>query len=80
MQEELKEILNGLLNNLLKEIENNSTTKQWLSLKEACDYAGVSYNTLMKFRLHNGLKIAEINGVKRVSKTEIDNFFNENSF
>ena len=50
-----------------------------MSLKEGANYAGVSYNTFMKFRIE-GLKISEIDGVKRVSKTEIDNFLNNNSY
>lgn len=50
-----------------------------MTLKEGAAYADVSYNTLMKFRVM-GLKVFEIDGVKRVSKTEIDNFLNKNSF
>ncbi|WP_313150475.1 helix-turn-helix domain-containing protein [Lysinibacillus capsici] len=52
---------------------------EWMSLKEGAKYAGVSYNTLMKFRLM-GLKISEIDGVKRVSKKEIDRFLEQHSF
>lgn len=46
---------------------NNS----WLSMKEAAKYAGVSYNTFIKFRLR-GLKICEVEGIKRVSRKEIE--------
>lgn len=78
--EELKEIFQGLLNNLGKDFEKKLTAKkEWMTLKEGAAYAGISYNTLMKFRLL-GMKIFEIDGVKRISKTEIDNFLNENSF
>ncbi|MFJ7971739.1 DNA-binding protein [Psychrobacillus sp. NPDC096389] len=77
--EDLKEIVEGL-NNLKKDFEKKLTTnKEWMTLKEGAAYAGVSYNTLMKFRLER-LKVAEIDGVKRISKTEIDNFLIENSF
>ncbi|WP_199171284.1 helix-turn-helix domain-containing protein [Sporosarcina sp. P18a] len=77
--EDLKEIVQGL-NNLKKDFEKKlSANKEWMTLKEGAAYAGVSYNTLMKFRLM-GLKVAEIDGVKRISKTEIDNFLIENSF
>lgn len=75
MQEnEVKEMLRDILSDLTKEISIN----QWMTLKQGAAYAGVSYNTFMKFRII-GLKICEIEGVRRVSKTEIDNFLNENS-
>ncbi|MDM5250104.1 helix-turn-helix domain-containing protein [Lysinibacillus sp. G4S2] len=54
----------------------NNTTKEWMSIKEACDYIGVAHNTFMKYR-EMGLKVCEIEGVKRVSKSEIDNFLNK---
>lgn len=54
-------------------------SKEWLSLKEAATYAGVSYNTFIKFR-EMGLKVAEIEGIKRVSRKEIDTFFENHSF
>ncbi|WP_253896116.1 helix-turn-helix domain-containing protein [Solibacillus sp. R5-41] len=52
--------------------------KEWFSLKEAANYAGVSYNTFKKFRLL-GLKVCEIEGIKRVAKKEIDRFLEEYS-
>ncbi|MEY2363453.1 hypothetical protein R6U76_18615 [Lysinibacillus capsici] len=59
----------------------NSTIeiREWISLKEAAKYASVSYNTFIKFR-HMGLKVCEIDGIKRVSKKEIDRFLEEYSF
>lgn len=69
-----------VLTNLMMDLENKlAPNKEWMTLKEGANYAGVSYNTLIKFRLM-GLKAAEIDGVKRVSKTEIDRFLIENSF
>lgn len=56
-----------------------NSDKMWLSLKEAAKYAGVSYNTFIKFR-HRGLKVFELEGIKRVSKKEIDRFLEEYSF
>ncbi|KUF32516.1 hypothetical protein AK833_12860 [Lysinibacillus sp. F5] len=53
--------------------------KEWMSLKEAADYMGVSYNTLYKFR-QMGLKVCEIERVKRVSRKEIDSFLESHSF
>lgn len=51
----------------------------WLSIKEGAKYAGVSYNTFVKFRVM-GLQVCEIEGIKRVSRKEIDRFLQENSF
>lgn len=60
-------------------LKNNILHKEWLSLKEGAAYAGVSYNTFIKFR-EMGLKIAEVEGIKRVSRKEIDTFFDNHSF
>lgn len=63
----------------LLENKERHIPKEWLSLKEGAEYAGVSYNTFMKFRLL-GLPVCEIDGIKRVSKKEIDSFLKKNSF
>lgn len=59
--------------------DKETNNKEWLNIKEAAKYAGVSYNTFLRFR-EMGLKFTEINGIKRVSKTKIDEFLMENSF
>lgn len=54
-------------NTMLEEIKKIFITlqtkppKEWLSLKEAAEYAGVSYNTFIKFR-EMGLHVAEVEG------------------
>jgi len=63
---------------LLKQ-NNLSHDKEWMNLKEAAAYACVSYNTFIKFR-DRGLKICEVEGVKRVSKKEVDHFLERFSF
>jgi hypothetical protein len=50
----------------------------WMSIKEGASYAGVSVNTFSKFR-EMGLKVCEIDGVKRVSRKEINEFLESNS-
>ena len=72
---ELKEVLEKELKELLKKVP----FKEWMSLKEGAEYVGVCPNTFMKFR-NCGLKISEIARVKKVSKTEIDNFLKDNSY
>lgn len=63
----------------MKDYQKQHTTKEWMSIKEACNYIGVSYNTFIKYR-EMGLKVCEIEGIKRVSRTEIDNFLNKFSY
>ncbi|MFD1032132.1 helix-turn-helix domain-containing protein [Metaplanococcus flavidus] len=70
-QQELEVVLN--------EIAQKMISKEWMTLKEGAEYAGVSYNSFKRFQLM-GLKIAEVGGIKRVSKKEIDKFLKENSY
>lgn len=63
----------------IKECQDHTAIKQWMSIKEACEYIGVSYNTFSKYR-EMGLKVCEIDGIKRVSRVEIDNFLNSFSY
>ena len=52
---------------------------EWMTLANGAKYAGVSYNTFVKFQ-KMGMKVSQVDGIKRVSKTEIDNFLKNNSF
>lgn len=61
-----------------KYYERNAA-KEWFSIKEACEYIGISFNSFAKLR-NLGLKVCEIDGIKRVSKKEIDRFLEGNSF
>ena len=76
---ELEIQLNRNFENVLNDmIKNKIDHKDWMSISEASNYIGVSYNTFSKFRLM-GLKICEIDGIKRVSKKEIDSFLEKHS-
>lgn len=55
------------LNKALISSKHAFSNNEWMTLKDSAKYAGVSYNTFMKFR-ELGLKICEIDGVKRVSR------------
>lgn len=68
-----------LYNKLTKFIEKQIQPKEWFTIKEGAAYAGVCYNTFVKFR-DMGLKVAEIEGTKRVSRKEIDTFLENHSF
>lgn len=63
------------LENYSKQIHS----KEWLTIKEAAEYIGVSTNTFAKMR-QMGLQVCEIEGIKRVSKTEIDRFLKSYSY
>ncbi|ACA38108.1 MULTISPECIES: helix-turn-helix domain-containing protein [Lysinibacillus] len=73
--QKIEDVILKTLNSAL----NNGLVKEWLSLSEAAKYIGVSYNTFIKFR-HMGLKVCEIDGIKRVSRKEIDSFLESHSF
>lgn len=62
----------------LPPIESATTNEEWMNLKTAAKYLGVSENTLYKFRVR-GLKILEVDNVKRVSKSDLDRFIKKNS-
>lgn len=76
---ELEEIVLKAVQKALQAAHHEFVDSGWLSLKEGAHYAGVSYNTLMKYRTM-GLQVCEIDGVKRISRKEIDRFFQEHSF
>lgn len=75
----LKKIVLKSTQEALEEYKKCLITKEWFSLKEACEYVGVSNVTFNKFR-KLGLKIVEIDNVKRVSRKEIDRFLIEKSY
>ncbi|WP_153731841.1 helix-turn-helix domain-containing protein [Sporosarcina obsidiansis] len=81
IQSTTQTIVLNTLAELLEEIINTKKDgpKEWMSIEEACQYINISYNTFKKFRLM-GLRVSEIDGVKRVSKSEIDRFLLEHSF
>ena len=78
---DLENILTELIINCTNQVikSQHFVSKEWFSLSEAAKYAGVSYNTMVKFR-QLGLKVCEIDGIKRVSKKEIDRFLEEYSY
>ncbi|WP_336638229.1 helix-turn-helix domain-containing protein [Lysinibacillus fusiformis] len=75
----IEELIVSTPNKALLSIKHNFTNNEWMTLKDGAKYAGVSYNTFMKFR-EMGLKVCEIDGVKRVSRKEIDQFLESYSF
>lgn len=78
-EEKLKQVIVSETKNLLEKHPKPFTLREWFSLTDGAKYTGVSYNTFIKFRTL-GLKVCEIEGIKRVSKKEIDRFLEEHSF
>lgn len=80
-EKEIKKYLDDFKSDLIELVEKqlSQPEKQLLTIREAAAYLGVSYNTFQKFR-YNGLKFFEVDGVKRVYKTDLDQFIKNNSF
>lgn len=76
LENTLTELIITCTNQAIK--SQNIVSKEWLLLSEAAKYAGVSNNTLVKFR-NMGLKVCEIDGIKRVSRNEINRFLEDYS-
>lgn len=77
--DELSKLLTASVADGIKKYQDSLRPKEWMTLKEAAIYANVAHNTFVKFR-ESGLKVAEVNGVKRVSRHEIDTFLQKHSF
>jgi len=74
----MEALIINTINKALLSSKQMLISNEWMSIKEATKYVGVSFNTFMKFRTM-GLKISEIDGIKRVSRKEIDRFLEEYS-
>lgn len=60
-----------------KSIETQSV-KVYMNKKEACEYIGVSFNTLKKF-IDQGLRVVEVAGIEMIRKVDVDEFFENHS-
>lgn len=80
-EQELKQYLDAFKNELVILINKqlSKPAKQLLTVREAAEYLGVSYNTFQKFR-YEGLKIFEVDGIKRIYKHELDKFIEDNCY
>ncbi|MGE7132977.1 helix-turn-helix domain-containing protein [Lysinibacillus xylanilyticus] len=77
--DELSKLLTAAVADGIKKYQDSVRPKEWMTLKEAALYANVAHNTFVKFR-ESGLKVAEVSGVKRVSRHEIDTFLQKHIF
>ncbi|SKB01321.1 DNA-binding protein [Sporosarcina newyorkensis] len=79
MNTDIEDIVTKAVHKALLAAQHQFIESGWLSLKDGAKYAGVSYNTFIKFR-EMGLQVCEIEGIKRVSHKEIDRFLQDHSF
>ena len=78
-EEQIKQLILSATKSVLEQTFTGPSQKEWMSITEGAKYAGVSYNTFMKFRVM-GLRVSEIDGIKRVSLKEINRFLEDYSF
>lgn len=79
LEEQLKAVVLAATKKAIEQSQKQLAAKEWMSIQEACEYIGVSFNTFSKFRAMK-LPVAEIDGIKRVSKKAIDSFLEKNSY
>lgn len=79
MNTNIEEVVMKAVQKALLATQHQFMDSGWLSLKEGAKYAGVCNNTFVKFR-EMGLQVCEIEGIKRVSRKEIDRFLEDHSF
>lgn len=75
----VEELIVNTINKAIQSAQHQFIESGWMTLKDGAKYVGVSYNTFIKFRAM-GMKVCEIDGVKRVSRKEIDSFLESYSF
>lgn len=75
----IEKLIVNAINKALLEAQHQYMDSGWLSLKDGAKYVGVAYNTFIKFRAM-GLQVCEIEGIKRVSRKEIDRFLEDHSY
>ncbi|WP_342577311.1 helix-turn-helix domain-containing protein [Psychrobacillus sp. FSL K6-2843] len=79
MNTKIEEVVMKAVQKALLATQHQFMDSGWLSLQDGAKYAGVSYNTFIKFR-RRGLQVCEIEGIKRVSRKEIDRFLEDHSY
>lgn len=78
-EEKINELVTNATRTTIKHFLDLLIPKEWMTLAEAAKYAGVSHNTFVKFR-EMGLRVSQVDGIKRVSRKEIDAFLEKHSF
>lgn len=74
----ISELIDEKFSNLVAVMENLSSSSksypEYMNLGLACDYLDISRNTLSRFINEYGLPVRQINGIKRIAKSDMDSF------
>lgn len=80
LQDELKSMIRNAAAQAIEEaVKRETTGREWLEQKSACEWLGISFGTLQLWR-KQGLRVAAVGGKTLLSKTEINRFLEERSF
>lgn len=78
--DELKLMIRNAAAQAIEEaVKRETTGREWMEQKQACEWLGISFGTLQVWR-KQGLKVAVVQGKTLLSKTEVNRFLEENSF
>lgn len=78
VQKQLEELFQQSARQVFKEVrEKELHTKEYMKLKEACEYVGISYGTLQKWIREEDLKVIDVSGIKMIAKQTINTFLLE---
>ena len=79
-QDELKVMIRNAAAQAIEEaVKRETTGREWMEQKQACEWLGISFGTLQVWR-KQGLKVAVVQGKTLLSKTEINRFLEEHQF
>ena len=79
-QDELKVMIRNAAAQAIEEaVKRETTGREWMEQKQACEWLGISFGTLQVWR-KQGLKVAVVQGKTLLSKTGINRFLEERSF
>lgn len=77
MQVELKDMIRNAAAQAIEEaVKRETTGREWMEQKQACEWLGISFGTLQVWR-KQGLKVAVVMGKTLVSKQEVNRFLEE---
>lgn len=80
LQDELKIMIRNAAAQAIEEaVKRETTGREWMEQKQACEWLGISFGTLQVWR-KQGLKVAVVQGKTLLSKAEINRFLEERSF
>ena len=78
--DELKIMIRNAAAQAIEEaVKRETTGREWMEQKQACEWLGISFGTLQVWR-KQGLRVAVVQGKTLLSKTEINRFLEEHSF